>query len=627
MITQLENEAANDDEIMDKMNCWCTTNDAAKSKAIEDGQAAIEQLTSDIESYTALGQQLKDDLEQANKDVAENEMELAQATSIREKENTEFLEAEKDQKMSIVGITKAVEAIGKATGGSFTQVIRENLGESMNQKFMQQMAAMHNQVESFLQTGSRVKAPASSEVFGVLKQMKESFETSLKDAQTDEAESQKAYDDMKAAKDGELTSLKNMIESKSKQSAETVEKLAQAKADLEDTTKQLAADEKFLADLKERCANMDEEFAARKKMRTEEIAAVSEALGILNSDEAHDQMNKSLKFIQRGSSFSGARMKQMRSKAARLFLEAAIRTGSPRLSELAVSARSDVFAKIKTAIDEMLTQLKTEQKDEMKHRDWCIEELNSNERETDEGYDQQKALQVENEELTLFLKNVDKEIEASKAEIYNTLLEMKHAGENRQAENQDYQETIADQKATQVILKKALTRLEAFYKKKAAAAALFIQAHGYASQAPPPGFGGEYKKSGAATGVLMMIEGIIKESKRTEEKATKDEQEAQSAYEGLVKESNGIVDALNQGITEKTGAKAKADVEMARNKKDQQDNMFQLEELHNVATELHKSCDFTIKNYELRQNARAAEMEALNQGKMILSGADPALLR
>merc|ERR1719420_490836 len=184
---------------------------------------------------------------------------------------------------------------------------------------MQQMAAMRNQAESFLQTGSTVKAPASSEVFGVLKQMKESFETSLKDSQTDEADAQKAYDDMKAAKDGELSSARDMIDSKSKQSAETVEKLAQAKADLEDTTKQLAADEKFLADLKERCASMDEQFAARKKMRTEEIAAVSEALGILNSDEAHDQMNKSLKFIQRdiqhGSSFSGAKMKQMRTKA------------------------------------------------------------------------------------------------------------------------------------------------------------------------------------------------------------------------------------------------------------------------------------------------------------------------
>lgn len=631
MITQLESEAAQDDEVMEKMQCWCTTNDAAKTKAIADAKSAIEQLTADIESYTSLGQQLKEDLEQLAKDVSENEMELAQATSIREKEHEEFVDAEKDQKMSIVGLTKAVEAIGKATG-SFTQVVKEHLSENMNQKFLQQMAAFHNMgLTSFLQTGSTVKAPASSEVFGVLKQMKESFETSLKDSQTDEADAQKAFDDMKAAKDGELQSARDMIDSKSKQSAETVEKLAQAKADLEDTTKQLAADEKFLADLKERCGNMEEEFAARKKMRTEEIAAVSEALGILNSDEAHDQMNKSLKFIQtsRGSSYSAARMKQMRTRTARLFLEAGIRLGSPRLSELAVATRGDVFAKVKKAIDDMLTQLKQEQKDEMKHRDWCIEELNSNERETDEGYDQQKALGVQHEELTLFLKNVGSEIAASKEQIYNTLLEMKHAGENRVAENKDFQETIADQKATQVILKKALTRLEAFYKKKAAAAAAFIQAHSnsYESQAPPPGFGGGYKKSGAATGVLMMIEGIIKESERTEETATKDEQEAQAAYEGFVKESNNIVDALNQGIAEKTEAEAKADVEIARTKKDQEDNMVQLEELHNVATELHQSCDFTLKNYETRQNARAAEMEALSQGKMILSGADPALVR
>merc|ERR1719498_1682195 len=141
MITQLENEAANDDEIMDKMNCWCTTNYAAKTKAIEDGKAAIEQLTADIESFTALGQQLKDDLEQANKDVSENEMELSQATSIREKEHEEFVEAEKDQKMSIVGLTKAVDAIGKVTG-SFTQVVKRHLSPEMDRKFLEQMAAM-----------------------------------------------------------------------------------------------------------------------------------------------------------------------------------------------------------------------------------------------------------------------------------------------------------------------------------------------------------------------------------------------------------------------------------------------------------------------------------------------------
>merc|ERR1719473_2662090 len=106
---------------------------------------------------------------------------------------------------------------------------------------------------------------------------------------------------MKAAKDAEISSGKDVIDSKSKQAAENLEMLAQAKADHKDTTKQLAANEKFLASAQDRCANMDEEFASRKQTRTEEIAAVGEALGILTSDEAHDQFNKSLNFLQKAS--------------------------------------------------------------------------------------------------------------------------------------------------------------------------------------------------------------------------------------------------------------------------------------------------------------------------------------
>merc|ERR1719460_529214 len=66
------------------------------------------------------------------------------------------------------------------------------------------------------------------------------------------------------------------------------EKKAQDSQDLEDTKESLAADQKFLADLKTRCANMDAEFEERTKTRQLEIAAVSKALEFLSSDEAHD---------------------------------------------------------------------------------------------------------------------------------------------------------------------------------------------------------------------------------------------------------------------------------------------------------------------------------------------------
>merc|ERR1719456_349853 len=194
---------------------------------------------------------------------------------------------------------------------------------------------------------------------------------------------------------------------------------------------------------------------------------------------------------------------QARTRASRMLLEEALVLGSPRLSMLAASMRSDVFAKIKTAIDEMVKQLKQEQKDEVKHRDFCIDELNQNEKQTDEAYDTKKELQTKTDDLELQIKNTDEEIAAAKQQIADTQLQIKKASENREKENWDYQQTISDQKATQEILKKALDKLKSFYEK-----AGLLQTN----QEPPPADFKEYKKSGGASGVMMMIETIVEES-------------------------------------------------------------------------------------------------------------------
>merc|ERR1719214_238514 len=83
----------------------------------------------------------------------------------------------------------------------------------------------------------------------------------------------------------------------------TDEKNAQDKEMKEDTESVLAADQAFLADLKERCASMDEEYAERTKARQLEIEAVSKALAFLNSDEAHDLFTRTFNpsLVQVGS--------------------------------------------------------------------------------------------------------------------------------------------------------------------------------------------------------------------------------------------------------------------------------------------------------------------------------------
>merc|ERR1719453_2834344 len=132
------------------------------------------------------------------------------------------------------------------------------------------------------------QAPASGEIFGILKQMKESFETNLANSQKEEMQSQKDYEDLKAAKDEEISAGQSQIDTKTSELADTDEKNAQSKENLESTEDSLAADTEFLAMLKERCANMDQEFEESTKTRQLEIQAVSKALAFLSSDEAHD---------------------------------------------------------------------------------------------------------------------------------------------------------------------------------------------------------------------------------------------------------------------------------------------------------------------------------------------------
>merc|ERR1719439_550409 len=53
MIKQMEKEGEEDEEVFEKMGCWCVTNDKAKTKSIADAEQAISDLTSAIEGYTA----------------------------------------------------------------------------------------------------------------------------------------------------------------------------------------------------------------------------------------------------------------------------------------------------------------------------------------------------------------------------------------------------------------------------------------------------------------------------------------------------------------------------------------------------------------------------------------------
>merc|ERR1712190_429831 len=90
MLKQLEKEAEEDEEIYDKVACWCETNDREKTKAIADAEAKIADLTVKIEELTAASARLNTEIKNLEKEVAANQEALDQATAIREKQLARF---------------------------------------------------------------------------------------------------------------------------------------------------------------------------------------------------------------------------------------------------------------------------------------------------------------------------------------------------------------------------------------------------------------------------------------------------------------------------------------------------------------------------------------------------------
>jgi len=418
------------------------------------------------------------------------------------------------------------------------------------------------------------------------------------------------------AKEDAIAAGQEQIDQKRPELADTAERNAQAKEDIEDTKKSLAADEEFLMMLKEKCSMTDKEWEERQKTRQLEMEAVSKALAVLSGDDAHDLFTRTFNPALMQTEVAIASKK--REQASNLLSRAAKRLNSPRLSALAYRVRLDAFTRVKKAIDDMIAQLLKEKADEIKHKDFCVDEFNTNQLQTEKKEREKSDLIAKIEDLEMTIKALTEAIAKLKDEIAEMQVQMKRAGEDREQENKEFQTTVADQRETQRLLKAALSILQDFYGKKAAL--LQGRKQEPAGPPPPPGFEA-YKKNAASGGVMDMIQQIISDAKAMESEAIRSEEDAQKAYEDFVKETNASIEAKSKEIVNKSEQKAKAETDLVETKEAKEAVMLELEQLSNYNAELHQSCDFVMKNFDLRQTARDEEVEALKQAKAILSGA------
>jgi len=698
MRNELTAEADKEAEMYDKMVCWCETNEKEKTNGVAEAEGKIGDLMAEMEARSAAKGELSTKIKAMKGQIAADTESLKQATALREKEAAAFSAEEKETMQAITNLKNAVTVLSKhQSSSSLLQLDSPELASvravvedaSLKYDLMQGDHARSGRVgaAAFLAVGTQQGimqgmdkawssvmnvheasllpmdiaqhmlaqaagqakanapafvqgqgpasyAPASNQIFGILKQMKEEFENNLSQSQKDEMKASADFQELSGAKASQLAAAKDKLDALEGDSANNAKALADAEEDYELTTGKRASDVEFLRNLKLTCMSLDSQWAERSKTRGAEIKAVGEALTVLTDDDNREHLAKTVTFLQEESVSDS--VAQQRRSSAMASIRAAMReapfktddlmsawnlrsAGGARkeLATLAVSMQLDTFTRVKELMDKMVADLKNQQSEEVSFKANCGTEFNNNEKTTQTKVEEKADLEAKIEGLSKLIATLQEEIATAKTDIANSEVAIKKASETREKENAEFQTTIGDQRATQTILNKALAKLQSFYSKKAALLATSLK------QEPPVKFGA-MKSNAGASGVMVLIEQIVEDSKALEKEATAAETEAQSSYESFVKDSNAVIAQLSTAVTAKTKAVSSSQVELEQASADLNSTDEEIASLGQFKADLHQQCDFVMKNFEIRQSARLQEIESIQRAKAILSGSEDA---
>jgi len=155
-----------------------------------------------------------------------------------------------------------------------------------------------------------------------------------------------------------------------------------------------------------------------------------------------------------------------------------------------------------------------------------------------------------------------------------------------------------------------------------------IAMHDNEAPPPPPEAPGAYKKdSEGGGGVIAMIDSLIKELDTEMTESETEEKLAQEDYEEMMKDSAAKRAADTKALAEKEAALADAENLVVAKGEELTSTQKELMAVHEYMGQLHGECDWILKFFDVRKQAREGEIEALGKAKAVLSGADFSLVQ
>jgi len=638
IIAEGEAEAKSYDEYLQ----WCQNSvqesGFAKETATKEKgelEAKITELTAEIEESGAK----TEDLASA---IASNEGDLKAATAIREKEYAEFVKGEKELMEVVAALEKAISILEKEMAknpASFAQVYNnkvKNILQSLSlvadaaaftvadrQRLL--ALAQTDQADEFEAPAAAAYKGQSGGIIEVLEDMKEKADSQLAELRKVEETAKHNYDMLAQSLEAQISADKKDMKEAKTGKAEAEEQKAEAEGDLEVTTKELTNAKDTLATSRSSCMKVGADHEMTVKARAEELKVIAEAKKILMettsgaSDQTYSLFQVTVKSkLQTRSDLAHAEVVVLVKRLARETHSAALAQLASRVTavlQYGAANGDDPFNKVKGLIQDMITQLEEEAKEEAAEKAYCDEQLSKTKAKKDELDDDLEKLTVKIDQSTSKTAKLKEEVQELESELAALTKLQAEMDKIRQETHADYVKARDELERGLKGVRMALSKLREYYggasllQDGSQLAALMQQ------PAPPPA---HKKSTGAGQGIISILEVCETDFAENLAKENAQEEDAQAEYDKTTQENKVGKTLKEQDVkfkTQEIKALGKALTELSADKESAGSEHAAVMEYYE---KIKERCIAKPETYEERKKRREKEIAGLQEALSIL---------
>jgi chromosome segregation ATPase len=620
---KVESDLAAEEKMMEEYTSWCDEEANEKEDAITSSKRTIGDLEATIEDAKATIQTLTSSIDELTGKISTSETELAKASDIREKEHEVVVASEKELVETVDSLDRALVVLKKNLGfmqtgrtahllaamASGLQKVVEASWVNEHQKAVLQSLLQTKEDDGDedldLQPQATVVAyeSQSSGILDTIADMQSKAEDSLSSTRKDEMEAAHAYALVKQGLEDEIKVAKKQLSEATLTRSTTEEELHTADASLSETEETLAADAKYLEELKQSCTMKATEWASRQKQAGEETAAIQKAKDILSEGVKVFLQTSSTTRLQSETEES----LDARSQVVRILKKMARTTNSYAFAQLASRARSDPFGKIRGLVEEMIAKLTAEAAEEADQKSFCDEEMS-------ESKAKQADLSGKLDKISARIAKAEsgkakllEEIKTLETEISEMDAGQAEATKVRQEEHEEYLKASKDFKDSAAAVAKAIDVLSEYY------GSAFVQV-----RSKQPEFGGA--KGDVGSTIVSVLEVAESDFTSLLAESEADESSAQEAYDKLTSE-NAVTKATKTGdIKGKTSEVKQLEVALGNYKENHATTSDELDAVLAYLDKLKPQCETKVMSYAEKKAKREQEIAGLKEALTILSG-------